>query len=114
MSEPSKKAMSDAHIDESARLFAILAEASRLKLLRALMERAQTVSDLMESTGMKQGNVSKHLGILLSARFVKKEREGNFVRYAIADARLFELCSLMCKRIDEDALRVASSFINKK
>ncbi|MEO6053560.1 MAG: metalloregulator ArsR/SmtB family transcription factor [Chthoniobacterales bacterium] len=95
--------MSNAHIEESARLFGILAEASRLKLLRSLMERALTVSELIEATGMKQGNVSKHLGVLLNARFVARKREGNFVRYAIVDKKLYKLCELMCTRIEQDA-----------
>ncbi len=97
--------MSDAEIDEVARLFAILSDASRLKLLRALMAEPMTVSDLIEATGMKQGNVSKHLGVLLTARFVAREREGNFARYSLADPKLHQLCELMCKRIADDALR---------
>lgn len=97
--------MSDARLEEAARLFGILSEPSRLKLLRALMEGEKTVSELMEATEMKQGNVSKHLGVLLGARFVGREREGNFARYAIADPRLVDLCELMCCRIDEDARR---------
>ena len=51
-----------------------------------------------ELTGMKQGNVSKHLGVLLNARFVARRREGNFARYALADKRLYQLCELMCMR----------------
>ncbi len=101
--------MSDAHIDETARLFTILSDASRLKLLRALMGEPLTVSELMEVTGMKQGNVSKHLGILLTARFVTREREGNFARYSISDPRLHELCELMCKRIEEDVRQRAEA-----
>jgi len=95
--------MSDAQVEEAARLFAILSEASRLKLLRALMSEAMTVSDLMAATGMKQGNVSKHLGVLLDARFVAKEKEGNFARYSIADPNLFALCELMCGRMEQEA-----------
>lgn len=95
--------MSDAQIDEAARLFGILSDPSRLKLLRALMAQPLTVSELMEATGMKQGNVSKHLGVLLAARFVSREREGNFARYSLADPRLHELCALMCARIEDDA-----------
>ncbi len=95
--------MSDAQVEETARLFGILSDASRLKLLRALMTKPLTVSELMEATGMKQGNVSKHLGILLSARFVAREREGNFARYSLADPRLYQLCELMCMRIADDA-----------
>lgn len=97
--------MSDAQIDEAARLFAILAEPSRLKLLRALMTEAMTVTELIDATDMKQGNVSKHLGVLLDSRFVAKEKEGNFARYSIADPNLFALCELMCGRIEQDAKR---------
>ena len=95
--------MSNAQVEEAARLFAILSEASRLRLLRALMSEAMTVSDLMAATGMKQGNVSKHLGVLLDARFVAKEKEGNFARYSIADPNLFALCELMCCRMEQEA-----------
>ena len=98
-----KRTMSDAQIDEAARLFSILAESSRLKLLRALMSGSLTVTELVEETGMKQGNVSKHLGVLLDARFVAKERDGNFARYSIADPNLFTLCELMCGRIEQEA-----------
>lgn len=106
-----KSAMSDAQVEESARLFGILSEGSRLRLLRALMERPLTVSELIEATGMKQGNVSKHLGVLLGARFVAREKEGNFARYSLADRRLYQLCELMCARIEEDARERAATFI---
>ena len=96
------KLMSDAQIEETARLFGILSDSSRLKLLRALMVKPLTVSELIEATGMKQGNVSKHLGILLTARFVAREREGNFARYSLADPKLYQLCELMCMRIEHD------------
>ena len=101
--QPKTKSMSDAQIDETARLFGILADSSRLKLLRALMAAPLTVSELIEATAMKQGNVSKHLGVLLNARFVAREREGNFARYSLADPRLYDLCALMCMRIEHDA-----------
>jgi DNA-binding transcriptional ArsR family regulator len=98
----SKKEMSDAQLEESARLFGILSEPSRLRLLRALMQGSLTVTELVEATGMKQGNVSKHLGVLLQARFVSRDRAGNFAHYRLADPRLPALCALMCQRIDED------------
>ncbi len=97
------KSMSDAQVEEAARLFGILSDSSRLKLLRALMAEPLTVSELIEATGMKQGNVSKHLGVLLTARFVAREREGNFARYSLADSKLYQLCDLMCARIADDA-----------
>ena len=94
--------MSDAQLEETARLFGILSEPSRLRLLRALMREPLTVSELMETTEMKQGNVSKHLGVLLTARFVAREQDGNFARYTLIDPKLHQLCKIMCERIDED------------
>jgi len=100
-----KSSMGDAQLEEAARLFGILSEPSRLRLLRSLMGGSRTVGELVEATGMRQGNVSKHLGVMLGARFVTREREGTFVRYAIAEMRLFDLCGLMCARIEDDARR---------
>ena len=95
--------LTDAHLEEVARLFGMLAESSRLKLLRALLDRPMTVSELIQATGMRQGNVSKHLGTLLLGGFVAREREGNFVRYAISDPTVASLCMLMCSRIEAEA-----------
>lgn len=100
---PGKVKLSDAHLEEIARLFGALAESSRLKLLRALMERPMTVSELIEETGMRQGNVSKHLSTLLLGGFVARVREGNFARYAIADPTVASLCALMCGRVESQA-----------
>jgi len=95
--------ISDALLIESARQFAVLSEPSRLLLIRELMAGERTVTELVNASGLKQGNVSKHLAILQQNRFVTSRREGNYVRYAIGDARLFELCDLMCQRIQHDA-----------
>lgn len=103
----------DAQLEESARLFGLLAKASRLALLRALMDGPRTVTELIQITGMKQGNVSKHLGLLQQARFVSRERQGNFARYAIRDPRLYQLCELMCQRIEEDALERSQALRSK-
>ena len=102
-----KTTLSDAHIEEVATLFSILSEPSRLKLLRALMERAMTVTELMEATDMKQGNVSKHMSLLLAARFVTRIQEGNFARYVLSDPTIYQLCTLMCGRIEQDVKRRA-------
>ena len=112
MQAEKKKILSDAHLEEAGRLFGILSEPSRLRLLRALMERDLTVTELVGRTGMKQGNVSKHLGVLLGVRFVARKQDGNFARYSITDANLFALCELMCARIDSEARRVADAYIS--
>ena len=98
-----KRHLSDSQLIEIARIFGALAEPSRLRLLRALMERPMTVSGLIEETGMKQGNVSKHLSVLLSASFVERVSEGNFARYLLVDETVIALCEMMCARVEHRA-----------
>jgi DNA-binding transcriptional ArsR family regulator len=81
----------------------MLAEPSRLKLLRELMHGSMTVSELMEATDMRQGNVSKHLSVLLGGGFVERAQEGNFARYVLCDPTVKTLCNLMCTRVEEHA-----------
>lgn len=98
-----KKAMSDGQLEEAARLFRLLGEPARLRLLRALMAGPRTVAELVEATGLGQANVSRHLGLLARGRFVEGKREGNFVRYRVIDRRLQGLCALMCERLEAEA-----------
>ncbi len=97
-----KVTMSDGQVEEAARLFGMLSEPARLYLLRALMAGAAPVGRLVALTGMKQGTVSKHLGILHASRFLARRREGTRVWYEISEPALFELCELMCSRIQRD------------
>ncbi len=103
MSTPRGTILSPGQIEEVARLFGVLAEASRLALLQALHSGPQTVSQLMAACGMKQANVSKHLGVLHDHRLVKRRRDGTSVRYEIADPMIFSLCDLVCTKMQRDA-----------
>ena len=102
--------LTGAQIDQAARLFATLAEPSRLRLLQALMPGPMTVTELVDATGMKQGNVSKQLGILYDTQLLTRTREGNFIRYAIGDDTILQLCNLVCRKIENDALTRAAVF----
>jgi len=79
-----------------ARHFRVLAEPMRLKLLDALRDGDATVQDLQQATGASQQNISKHLGVLLGAGLVSRAKDGNFSRYTIADASVFDLCEQVC------------------
>ena len=80
MSAAKKKPLTPAQLEIVARLFAALAEPSRLSLLQALQPGPLSVGELMEASGLKQANVSKHLAILYDKRLVKRERDGTTIR----------------------------------
>ncbi len=79
-----------------AQRFRVLGEPMRIRLLDALRDGPLTVGALQEATGASQQNVSKHLGVLHGAGLVRRAKEGTFVRYEIADERVFALCEQVC------------------
>ena len=102
--------MSAAQLEAVGRLFAVLSEPSRLVLLQALHDGPLTVNELVEASGMKQANVSKHLGVLHDHRLVRRQREGISIRYEIADPMVFALCNLVCGKMERDVKCAAAVF----
>ena len=82
-----------------AEVFAALADPTRLLLLQLLERGPATVGALVEGSGLKQANVSKHLASLHEARLLSRERDGIQVRYTIADPMVFELCHVVCDKL---------------
>ena len=95
-----------------AERFKALAEPTRLQILKCLQSGEMSVNELVEETGLGQGNVSKHLQLLHTLGFVSRRKEGLFVYYALADRSVFRLCDIMCGRIeaqlDEQRRQLAS------
>jgi ArsR family transcriptional regulator len=85
-----------------AERFKALGEPARLQILNQLRGGEMTVTELVETTGLGQANVSKHLALLLNLGFVSRRKEGLYVYYALADARVFKLCDIMCARIESE------------
>jgi DNA-binding transcriptional ArsR family regulator len=90
-------------------MFALLSEPARLLILQALQPMPLTVGELMEATGLKQANLSKHLGMLYDAGLVGRTKDGNFVRYSIAEPMIFDLCHLVCGKLHRDATDTATA-----
>jgi DNA-binding transcriptional ArsR family regulator len=110
MSTRKKKSLSPKQLEAVARLFSVLSEPSRLVLLQALQRGPLTVSELIQASGMKQANVSKHLAVLFDRHLVRRERNGVSVRYEIADPMIFSLCDLVCGKMERDAKRAVALF----
>ena len=79
--------------------FKALGEPARLRLLNTLRHGEKTVTELVDETDLGQANVSKHLHVLYASGLVVRRREGPFVRYAIADDRVYRLCDIMCDQL---------------
>ena len=99
----SNKTMTPELLELVAERFKALGEPARLAILNSLRRGEATVSELVENTGMGQANVSKHLQLLHTLRFVARRKEGLFVYYSLADDSVFQLCDVMCGRIAQDS-----------
>lgn len=86
----------DALIGMIAQRFRVIGEPMRIRLLDTLRDGEMTVTELVDSTGATQQNISKHLGVLHQAGIVDRRKDGNFVRYSIGDETIFDLCELVC------------------
>ena len=87
-----------------AERFKVLAEPARLELLNTLRGGDATVGELVDATGMGQANVSKHLQLLFNTNFVTRRKEGLFVYYSLTDRAVFQLCDLMCARLEAESV----------
>lgn len=79
------------HIKDLSKIFKLLAEPNRLKILCDLGLQCRPVSDIIESTGLSQTNVSFHLRYLREAGLVRPERRGAFIYYCLPDPELLTL-----------------------
>jgi DNA-binding transcriptional ArsR family regulator len=83
-------------IEMIAERFQLLAEPMRIRILDQLRDSPMSVGALSDTLGSSQQNVSKHLGLLLRAGVVAREKQGTLARYRIDDASVFELCEQVC------------------
>jgi DNA-binding transcriptional ArsR family regulator len=96
------KRMGPELLDLVAERFKALSDRARLSLLQELRSGERTVNELVAATGMGQANVSRHLSTLHANGLVSRERDGVFVRYALADKEVLRLCDLVCGRLEAE------------
>lgn len=99
----SRTPLSDPMIEEVSRLFLALGDASRLKILRTLLEEKQPMSQgaLADAAGLSQANASKHLAHLVRVGLVTREAEGNTVFYEPVMPLVGDICDRVCGHVTE-------------
>ncbi len=73
------------------RLFKVLGDESRLRILQVLGEGERTVSEVLAGTGLAQTLASFHLRVLREAGVLGAERRGPVIYYRLADPSLSNL-----------------------
>jgi len=89
-----RRARTDPHSVLVGRLFQLLADPTRVRIVELLLEGEKNVTVLVEALAAPQGRVSAHLACLKWCGFVQTRREGKFVYYRITDERVRRLVHL--------------------
>jgi len=71
-----------------AEVFGALGDATRAKIVHALLHQELCTCDLAAVVGVSESGVSQHLRLLRSLRLVKSRRAGKFVYYSLDDAHI--------------------------
>lgn len=79
-----------------AERFRVLSEPMRIRILDVLRAGEASVGELAEALGTSQQNVSKHVGVLVRAGMVEREKRGTAVACRVTDDTVFALCELVC------------------
>jgi DNA-binding transcriptional ArsR family regulator len=97
-----RRALGDAPpIDDIARVFAVLSDPTRLRVLLALGEDELCVTDLAAATGVNRTTISHQLRVLRQHRLVRRRRQGKVVYYALDDDHVMALVQMSSAHVAE-------------
>src|SRR5215470_1827341 len=86
-----KRTFKNQLFEQFARIGKALSSGRRLELLELLAQTERSVEDLALETTQSVANTSQHLQVLRQAQLVDSRREGNYIRYRLADANVLRL-----------------------
>ena len=81
----------DDQVDLVVEVFRMLADATRVQVLWALVGREMSVNDLATHVGKAAPSVSQHLAKLRMARLVRTRREGTTIFYSLDNEHIGQL-----------------------
>jgi DNA-binding transcriptional ArsR family regulator len=91
--------LTDEALQMVASRFRVLGDPNRLRILNRLMQGEYSVQQLVETTGLGQPNISRHLSALRTEGIVQRRSEGNHAFYSIQDPTVMQLCEIVCDRL---------------
>lgn len=97
-----KHALGDASsAAEAARIFAVLSDPTRMRVLIALSGSELCVTDLAAATGVNRTTISHQLRVLRGHRLVRRRRDGKVVYYALDDDHVMALLNMATAHVAE-------------
>ncbi len=92
--------------EELARFFHGLADPTRVKILRFLVDGPKTAGEIVRHVGRHQPSVSSHLTCLRFCGYVEARREGRNVWYEMINPQVRRLMATGERYLSENAARI--------
>ena len=83
--------LDDLQAQRVAELFSVLGDASRVKIIAALLKGPMNVQSLAEAVGISQSGISHHMRSLRLMQLVRSQKQGRQVFYELDDQHVEEL-----------------------
>lgn len=99
------EAYTEKSIVDLAELFKIFGDATRIKILYAMLDVELCVNDIAGRLQMSQSSVSHQLRILKTSKLVKSRREGKSIFYSLDDEHVRSILSMGMEHIMEGERR---------
>jgi len=97
--EQSPLSLSDSQFTQLAEFFRVLGDASRVKIIAALLGETMNVQSLAEHTGLSPSTVSHRLRSLRRMRLARSQKQGRQVFYTLDDQHVAELFRLAADHV---------------
>jgi len=88
--------MEEKILESLARLFGLLRDPNRLKIIFVIGKDKKSVSEIMSETALSQTLVSFHLRPLRESGILTTERKGAFIYYSLSEPNLIDLLVSLC------------------
>jgi DNA-binding transcriptional ArsR family regulator len=90
-SQPCRRSLPADQVDLAVEVFRMLADATRIRILWALIGQELSVNELAAEVGKMPASVSQHLAKLRMTRLVQTRREGTQVFYRLENEHIAQL-----------------------
>jgi DNA-binding transcriptional ArsR family regulator len=98
-------------IESLSRMFGLLSDPNRLKILFAIGKEAKSVSEIMKETSLPQTLVSFHLRPLRESGILLAERKGPFIYYSLSEPTLMDLLISLCGVFPKGNVKEKAKFV---